>query len=82
MEWFAQLDKAFGAAAAVVIGMLVSAIIFVVKQWNGEREAHNRTRDAYAVALQAINEKNTAALLANATNVAQFTELLRQKGPP
>lgn len=81
MEWFAQLDKAFGAAAAVVIGLVITALIFVAKLLNAERDAHAKTRDSFAAALTQINEKVTAALLANATNVAQFTELLRQKGP-
>lgn len=81
MEWFAQLDKAFGAAAAVVIGLVISALVYQTKRLTGEQEAHTKTRDAYAAALQAINEKITAALLANAANVAQFTELLRQRGP-
>lgn len=80
MDWFAQLDKAFGAAAAVVIGFVVSALIYQTRRLSAEQDAHNQTRMKFADALQAVNEKVTAALLANASNVAQFTELLRQRG--
>ncbi len=82
MEWLAQLDKAFGAAAAVVIGLLISALVYQTKRLNAESDAHHKTRESNATALQAVNERVTAALLANAASTAQFTELLRQRGTP
>lgn len=78
MDWQTELGKAFGPTAAVVIFSLGSSVVYLVRRLNASEEAHNRTRDLHAAALQTINEKVTAAFLASGTNVAQFTELLRQ----
>lgn len=77
MEWLTQLDKAFGAAAAVVIGMLISALVWVVKQWRAEQLAHILTLKENGLALTAVNKESTAALLADATAKVQIVEVLR-----
>jgi hypothetical protein len=77
MDWLGELKPVFGGAAAIVIGLLISALIYQTRKLNASEEAHHKTRSDHATALGAINEKVTAALLANATNGAQFTELLR-----
>lgn len=79
MEYLGELKTAFGAAAGVVIGMLIGALIYQTKKLNASELAHHVTKDQHATALQMINEKVTGALLASAANVAQFTELLRGK---
>lgn len=79
MEWLEQLKAAFGAGAAVLISMLITAVVYQSKKLNASELAHHLTKDQHGEALKQINEKTTAALLASAEKMAQFTELLRAK---
>lgn len=79
MTWLEQLGPVFGPAAAVVISMLIMALLYQSKRLSAEQDAHHLTRKEHATALERINDKVTAALLANAMNTAQMTELLRSK---